>query len=108
MKKLMQLEDENAWLKKIVAGLTLDRKMLQDIIRRNVWSALSLQGFQVLAIAVFVNVSGLSRVDCCCSQALMRSAHDQLATGKKLRVLTVVDTFSRYLPVLDPTSQLSR
>lgn len=28
--------------------------------------------------------------------------HDQLATGKKLRVLTVVDTFSRYVPVLDP------
>lgn len=27
--------------------------------------------------------------------------HDQLATGKKLRVLTVVDTFSRYVPVLD-------
>lgn len=29
--------------------------------------------------------------------------HDQLATGKKLRVLTVVDTFSRYVPVLDPS-----
>lgn len=28
--------------------------------------------------------------------------HDQLATGKKIRVLTVVDTFSRYVPVLDP------
>ena len=27
--------------------------------------------------------------------------HDQLATGKKIRVLTVVDTFSRYAPVLD-------
>lgn len=25
---------------------------------------------------------------------------DQLATGKKLRILTVVDTFSRYVPVL--------
>ena len=75
MKKLKQLEDENARLKKIVADLTLDREMLQDVIRRNVWSALSLQGIQVLAIAVFVNVSGLSRVDCCCSQALMRSAH---------------------------------
>jgi putative transposase len=31
----------------------------------------------------------------------MDFVHDQLATGKKLRVLTVVDTFSRYLPVLD-------
>ena len=29
------------------------------------------------------------------------NGHDQLATGKKLRVLTVVDTFSRYVPVLD-------
>lgn len=29
------------------------------------------------------------------------SIHDQLATGRKLRVLTVVDTFSRFSPVLD-------
>lgn len=32
----------------------------------------------------------------------MDFVRDQLATGKKLRVLTVVDTFSRYVPVLDP------
>ena len=32
----------------------------------------------------------------------MDFVHDQLATGKKLRVLTIVDTFSRFLPVLDP------
>ncbi|AOF93928.1 integrase core domain protein (plasmid) [Sinorhizobium sp. RAC02] len=32
----------------------------------------------------------------------MDFVHDQLATGKKLRVLTVVDIFSRYVPVLDP------
>jgi putative transposase len=31
----------------------------------------------------------------------MDFVHDQLATGKKLPVLTVVDTFSRYVPVLD-------
>lgn len=31
----------------------------------------------------------------------MDFVHDQLATGKKLRVLTVVDTFSRYVQVLD-------
>ena len=31
----------------------------------------------------------------------MGFVHDQLATGKKLRVLTVVDTVSRYVPVLD-------
>lgn len=28
----------------------------------------------------------------------MDFVHDQLATGKKLRILTVVDTFSRYVP----------
>lgn len=32
----------------------------------------------------------------------MDFVHDQLATGTKLRVLTVVDLFSRYAPVLDP------
>lgn len=34
MKRLKQLEDENARLKKIVADLTLDREMLQDVVRR--------------------------------------------------------------------------
>jgi putative transposase len=32
----------------------------------------------------------------------MDFVHDQLATGKKIRVLTVVDIFSRFSPVLDP------
>ena len=32
----------------------------------------------------------------------MDFVHDQLATGKKIRVLTVVDTFSRFSPILDP------
>ena len=31
----------------------------------------------------------------------MDFVHDQLATGRKLRVLTIVDTFSRFCPVLD-------
>lgn len=34
MKRLKRLEDENSRLKKIVADLTLDREMLQDVIRR--------------------------------------------------------------------------
>ncbi|WP_018699907.1 IS3 family transposase [Amorphus coralli] len=34
MRRLKSLEDENARLKKIVADLTPDREMLQDIIRR--------------------------------------------------------------------------
>lgn len=31
----------------------------------------------------------------------MDFVHDQLATGRKLRVLTIVDTFSRFSPALD-------
>jgi putative transposase len=34
MRRLRELEDENSRLKKIVADLTLDREMLQDVIRR--------------------------------------------------------------------------
>ena len=34
MKRLKQLEDENHRLKKLVADLSLDREMLQDVIRR--------------------------------------------------------------------------
>ena len=32
----------------------------------------------------------------------MDFVHDQLATGQKIRVLTVVDTFSLFSPVIDP------
>ena len=32
----------------------------------------------------------------------MDFVHDQLATGRKLRVLTIVDIFSRYSPALEP------
>lgn len=34
MKRLRELEDENNRLKKIVADLSLDRAMLQDVIKR--------------------------------------------------------------------------
>jgi putative transposase len=34
MKRLRQLEDENGKLKKLVADLSLDRAMLQDVLRR--------------------------------------------------------------------------
>ena len=40
MKRLRELEDENARLKKIVADLTLDREMLQDVIKRRPHSAI--------------------------------------------------------------------
>ena len=39
MRRLKQLEDENGKLRKVVADLSLDKEMLQDALRRNVWSA---------------------------------------------------------------------
>ena len=32
----------------------------------------------------------------------MDFVHDQLATGRKIRVLTVVDTFTRFSPAIEP------
>jgi len=36
MKRLRELEDENGRLKRIVADLSLDKEMLQDIVRRKI------------------------------------------------------------------------
>jgi putative transposase len=36
MRRLKQLEDENNKLRKLVADLSLDREMLQDVIRRKI------------------------------------------------------------------------
>jgi putative transposase len=35
VRQLRQLQDENGRLKKLVAELTLDRAMLQDVLRKN-------------------------------------------------------------------------
>ena len=34
MRRLKQFEDENGKLRKLVAGLSLDKEMLQDVLRR--------------------------------------------------------------------------
>ena len=56
MLRLRELEGEKSRLKKIVAALTLDRKMLQDIVRRS-----SEVGSE--ARAGWRNAGGLGRVD---------------------------------------------
>jgi putative transposase len=38
VRRLEQLEDENSKLKRLVADLTLDRSMLQDVLKRKGWS----------------------------------------------------------------------
>lgn len=38
LRQLRQLQEENARLKQIVADLSLDKQMLQDVLKKNVWS----------------------------------------------------------------------
>ena len=74
-KRLKALEEENARLKKLLADQMLDAAALRELLAKNVWSAPALQGSSGLrSDAVCVNVSGLSRVDRCCGQAMMRFA----------------------------------
>ncbi len=44
MRRLRGLEEENARRKGSVAELSLDKQMLQDVIKRNVWFAPTVQG----------------------------------------------------------------
>jgi putative transposase len=39
LRRLRRLEEENSKLKKLVADLSLDKAMLQDVLSKNVWSA---------------------------------------------------------------------
>ena len=43
LRRLKQLEEENRKLKQLVADLSLDKQMLQDVLSKNVWSAPGLQ-----------------------------------------------------------------
>lgn len=47
LKRLRKPDQENAKLKKIVAGLALDKEMLDDVIKRIVWSARPVQWFSM-------------------------------------------------------------
>jgi putative transposase len=75
VRRLRQLETENARLKKLVAERDLEIEVMKEVASKNVWSAPALQGPSfLLSEAACVNVSGLSRASCCCSQAMMRFA----------------------------------
>jgi len=44
LKRVKELESENARLKRMYADLALENRAMQDLIRKNVWSAPDLQG----------------------------------------------------------------
>lgn len=79
IRKLKQLEDENARLKKIVADLTLDREMLQDVIRRSFKACSEAGGGEGY-------VPGLDDLDPACSRRFGRQRRQEIANGVRLPV----------------------
>ena len=73
IRRLKQLKDENGKLKRLVADLTLDRPCFRAEKKCMTCPARA-RILVVLTTAVRLNVSGLSRVGCGCSEAMMRSA----------------------------------
>lgn len=76
-KRLRALAEENAKLKKLLAEQMLDascpsRAAFEKCMVRPVRARVRNSKNNASSC---INVSGLSRVDCCCSQAMMRSAH---------------------------------
>jgi len=69
---------EIAKLQRVLGKKTLENEILKEAVEyaaeKNVWSASHLQSSFSRTKAVCTNVSGLSRVGCGCSQAMMRSA----------------------------------
>src|SRR3954468_22975660 len=73
-KRLKGLESENAKLKKLLADAMLDNMALKDLLAKCMVRPGVARSFFLLSEAACVNVSGLSRVNRCCGQAMMRCA----------------------------------
>ena len=74
-KRLRLLEDENRKLKKLLAESMLDNAALKELLSKLCMVRPGVaRSFVLLSEAACVNVSGLSRVSCCYSQAMMRCA----------------------------------
>ena len=74
-KRLRALDDENGKLKRMLADSMLDASALRELLAKKCMvRPVHARVGSVLTRTVCINVSGLSRVDCCCSQAMVRSA----------------------------------
>ena len=73
-KRLKALEDENAKLKKLLAEQNWTRRCSRRSPQKMYGPPRPCKVLGRDDDDSCVNVSGLSRVDCCCSQAMMRSA----------------------------------
>ena len=74
-RRMKGLESETARLKKLLADAMLDNAAPKDLPAKKCMTCPAQARFVVVpTTAVRLNVSGLSRVGCGCSQAMMRSA----------------------------------
>ena len=73
-KRLKALEEENGKLKKLLAESMLDASALRELLAKMYGPPVGARIKFTLTVPVCINVSGLSRVSCGCSQAMMRSA----------------------------------
>ncbi len=72
-RRLKALEEENAKLKRLLADAVLDASALRELLAKMYDPPCRRKGRFVVTVPVCTNVSGLSRVDRCCGQAMMRS-----------------------------------
>ena len=73
--RLKALEDENRRLKSLLADAMLDKAALNELLSKMYDLPRPSKGrLSRYDDGSRLNVSGLSRVGCCCSQAMMRSA----------------------------------
>ncbi len=86
-KRLRELEEENRRLKRIVADLSLDKQMLEDVLSRNVWSAPSPQ----------VSFDALNSLHKCirplASGLLLQPGHDEIRTPNSYQVVRARSSF---------------
>jgi len=73
-RRLKALETENSKLKRLLADAMLDNAALKDLLSKMYGPPRPCKGRGSADGTVCINVSGLSRVDRYCGQAMMRSA----------------------------------
>lgn len=81
IRRLKQLDEENAKLKRLVADLRLDKTMLQDVLRKMYGPPRCCKGWD-RPVQACLNVSGLRSVS-----RFWRPGHDEIrASGSNLMV----------------------
>lgn len=106
MRRLKQLEDGNTKLRKVVADLSLDKEMLQDIIRlyREEGLAVKRRRGRRRAIGTRAPIVVPQEMNQRCSLGFVS---DQLGNGRRFQLLNVIDDFNSECLAAIPDFSLS-